>query len=199
MPTGPAIRLAMGGGIDAGAGVNYSARRQLLEVRNLREFAGILALDKWTCNINGRQADFSKKPARAPFAQPSSTRATFSCRDWKFIDASLGGVYADNTIYREVTRWRASNPGLAASRAWPQRPVSDRGMHSAGVVWWRSERPGGPAGAAAGTPCAGARVLVAFRESARKPFPNWGAGGEKIARRGLPGAGVGRYRVEGGR
>jgi len=30
-------------------------------VRNLNDFAGMLALDKWTCNTNGRQAVFWKK------------------------------------------------------------------------------------------------------------------------------------------
>ena len=40
--------------------VDYLPEQQLLEVRNLHEFAGMLALDKWTCNINGRQAVFRK-------------------------------------------------------------------------------------------------------------------------------------------
>ena len=43
-----------------GQTVDYLPEAQLLEVRNLGEFAGILALDKWTCNINGRQAVFQK-------------------------------------------------------------------------------------------------------------------------------------------
>ena len=46
--------------------VDYLPEEQLLEVRNLIEFAGILALDKWTCNINGRQAVFQKRPPGAP-------------------------------------------------------------------------------------------------------------------------------------
>ena len=33
----------------------------MAEVRNLGEFAGILALDKWTGNANGRQAVFARK------------------------------------------------------------------------------------------------------------------------------------------
>src|SRR3954465_8771023 len=31
-------------------------------VRNLETFAGMLAMDKWTCNANGRQAAFWRKP-----------------------------------------------------------------------------------------------------------------------------------------
>ena len=48
------------GGLMPGQTVDYLPQEQLLEVRNLGEFAGILALDKWTCNINGRQAVFQK-------------------------------------------------------------------------------------------------------------------------------------------
>ena len=29
----------------------------------------------------------------------------FHAGDWKFIDASLGGVFAENTVYRSVTGW----------------------------------------------------------------------------------------------
>ena len=60
MPGRASLRLALGGGVDARAGGRLSPEEQLLEVRNLSEFAGILALDKWTCNINGRQAVFQK-------------------------------------------------------------------------------------------------------------------------------------------
>jgi len=35
--------------------VDYLPEEQLLELKNLGEFAGILALDKWTGNANGRQ------------------------------------------------------------------------------------------------------------------------------------------------
>ncbi len=40
---------------------DYLPEEMMSRVRNLRDFAGILALDKWTCNANGRQAAFWKK------------------------------------------------------------------------------------------------------------------------------------------
>src|SRR5580692_9917478 len=49
------------GGLMPGHTVDYLPEEQLLEVRNLGEFAGVLALDKWTCNINGRQSVFHRK------------------------------------------------------------------------------------------------------------------------------------------
>ena len=49
------------GGLMPGQVVDYLPEEQLLEVMNLAEFAGILALDKWTGNANGRQAVFARR------------------------------------------------------------------------------------------------------------------------------------------
>ena len=54
------------GGLMPGQVVDYLPEEQLAELKNRREFAGILALDKWTGNANGRQAVFTRKTARAP-------------------------------------------------------------------------------------------------------------------------------------
>ena len=48
------------GGLMPGHVADYLPEEQLMEVRNLREFAGALVLDKWTCNANGRQALFHR-------------------------------------------------------------------------------------------------------------------------------------------
>ena len=40
---------------------DYLPETMMPRLRNVRDFAGILALDKWTCNSNGRQAAFWKK------------------------------------------------------------------------------------------------------------------------------------------
>ncbi len=41
---------------------DFLPEEQLLRVRNLADFLGVLAFDKWTCNTNGRQAIFSGSP-----------------------------------------------------------------------------------------------------------------------------------------
>jgi hypothetical protein len=51
------------GGLMPGQVVDYLPEEQMAEVRNLNEFAGILALDKWTGNANGRQAVFARRQA----------------------------------------------------------------------------------------------------------------------------------------
>ncbi len=44
------------GGLMPGQVVDYLPEQQLDEVRNLAEFAGMLCIDKWAGNCNGRQA-----------------------------------------------------------------------------------------------------------------------------------------------
>jgi len=48
---------------------------QLLSVKNLADFLGVLVLDKWTCNTNGRQAIFFRDPGDAPREGTSGTSA----------------------------------------------------------------------------------------------------------------------------
>jgi hypothetical protein len=87
------------GGLMPGLTVDYLPQEQLLEVRNLAEFAGVLALDKWTCNINGRQAVFQKgRRERRYKATFIDQGYCFHAGDWKFIDANLGGVFAENAV-----------------------------------------------------------------------------------------------------
>jgi hypothetical protein len=177
------------GGLMPGQTVDYLPQEQLLDVRNLGEFAGILALDKWTCNINGRQAVFQKgRRERRYQATFIDQGYCFHAGDWKFIDISMGGVFADNTVYRGVTGWVSFEPwlsrieNLTAETAWgiaemipPEWYGGDLSALEILVerLLVRRERV--------------RELIVAFRESARRPFPNWGAETEKSKRGGLGG------------
>src|ERR1700683_5613890 len=92
------------GGLMPGQVVDYLPDEQLAEVRNLDEFAGILALDKWTGNANGRQAVFTRKQRerryRAVFIDYGYC---FHAGEWRFEDAPLRGVFHRNDVYREIT------------------------------------------------------------------------------------------------
>ena len=177
------------GGLMPGQTVDFLPQEQLLEVRNLGEFAGMLALDKWTCNINGRQAVFQKgwreRRYKATFIDQGYC---FHAGDWKFIDISLGGVFAENTVYRGVTGWASFEPwlsrieNLTAQTAWgiaemipPEWYGGDLSALEVLVerLLVRRERV--------------RELIVAFRESARRPFPNWGAEAEKSKGTGLAG------------
>ena len=102
------------GGLMPGQVMDYLPEQQLMEVRNLAEFAGMLVVDKWTGNCNGRQAVFERK------ARERKYRATFidqgycfNAGEWTFPDSPLRGVYARNSVYASVTGWKSFEPWLS--------------------------------------------------------------------------------------
>jgi len=176
------------GGLMPGQVVDYLPEQQLLEVRNLREFAGILALDKWTCNINGRQAVFQKSRRERLY------RATFIDQgycfhggDWKFVDATLRGVYAENTVYRGVTGWESFEPWLSRIESLAPETVWAIG-ETIPPDWYGFDLSALEA-LLERLLARRARVrelIVAFRESSRRPFPNWGEVKQKVLRESFP-------------
>jgi len=163
------------GGLMPGQVVDYLPEEQLAEVRNLEEFAGILALDKWTGNANGRQAVFAKKQRerryRAVFIDYGYC---FHAGDWKFEDIPLRGVYYRNDVYREIEGWQSFEPWLtrmetmAAESVWaaaaevpPQWYGGDLSEMEALVEKLLARR-------------SRIRELIEeFGRSDRRPFPKW--------------------------
>jgi hypothetical protein len=163
------------GGLMPGTWVEFLAEEALLEVKNLEEFAGMLVLDKWTCNTNGRQAVFTKK------SQEKRYRATFidqgycfNAGEWKWADSPLRGVFNRNEVYRGVTGWESFEPWLGRIEAmtpekiWSIAETVPPEWHGGELsalerlveqLIQRQRR---------------VRELIAeFRESDRKPFPKW--------------------------
>src|SRR5271170_4837140 len=106
------------GGLMPGHVMDYLPEETLLEVRNRGEFAGMLALDKWTGNSNGRQAVFAKKSRERRYLATFIDQGyCFNAGEWRFSDAPLRGVYARNAVYREVTGWKSFEPWLGRIEA----------------------------------------------------------------------------------
>jgi hypothetical protein len=102
------------GGLMPGQVVDYLPEQQLDEVRNVAEFAGILALDKWTGNCNGRQAVFERKPRERKYRATFIDQGfCFNAGEWTFPDSPLRGVYARNRVYAGVTGWTSFEPWLS--------------------------------------------------------------------------------------
>lgn len=101
------------GGLMPGQVVDYLPEQQLDEVRNLREFAGMLCIDKWTGNCNGRQAVFERKPRERKYRATFIDQGfCFNAGEWSFPDAPLRGVYLRNRVYAGVTGWESFEPWL---------------------------------------------------------------------------------------
>jgi hypothetical protein len=169
------------GGLMPGQVVDYLPGEQLNEVRNIGEFAGMLALDKWTGNANGRQAVFQRKARERLYrAWFIDYGYCFHAGDWKFEDLPLRGIYHRNEVYRGVRGWDDFEPWLgrmetmaedvlwsAANETPPDWYGGDVGKMEA-LVEKLFERRGKIR-----------ELIEAFRKSDREPFPNWGRRGEE--------------------
>jgi hypothetical protein len=163
------------GGLMPGQVVDFLPEEQLDEIRNVVEFAGMLTIDKWTGNCNGRQAVFDRKPRERKYRATFIDQGfCFNAGEWTFPDSPLRGVYARNRVYARVTGWASFEPWL--SRVEEMDP--DTLWNIADVVppeWYggemstmerlleqmlrRRSR---------------VRELIAsFRDSDREPFPMW--------------------------
>jgi len=174
------------GGLMPGQVVDFMPAENLLEVRNLREFAGILALDKWTGNSNGRQAVFARKQREQRYhAVFIDYGHCFLLGEWKFEDVPLRGVYFCNDVYQEVTGWECFEPWLtrmetmaaetvwqAASEVPPEWYGGDLSEMEALVEKLLARR------------CRIRELIEGFATSDRKPFPRWGTQGVDTAKIG---------------
>jgi len=164
------------GGLMPGHVVDFLPEEQLVDIRNLSEFAGILALDKWTGNANGRQAVFTRKGRERRFrAIFIDYGYCFHAGDWKFEDAPLRGVYYRNDVYREITGWESFEPWLSRIETM-----------AAATVWAAANEvpPEWYGGDLAEMESLVERLLArrsrirelieGFGKSDRKPFPKWG-------------------------
>jgi hypothetical protein len=163
------------GGLMPGQVVDYLPEPQLDEVRNLAEFAGMLCIDKWAGNCNGRQAVFERKPRERKYRATFIDQGfCFNAGEWTFPDAPLRGVYQRNRVYERVTGWESFEPWLSRVEAM-----------QAATLWEIAEAvpPEWYGGDTADIERlmeqmmrrqARVRELIgAFRDSDRAPFPMW--------------------------
>ena len=102
------------GGLMPGQVVDYLPEQQMEEVRNLAEFAGMLVVDKWTGNCNGRQAVFERRPRERKYRATFIDQGyCFNAGEWTFPDAPLRGVFARNQVYARIRGWDSFEPWLS--------------------------------------------------------------------------------------
>ncbi len=78
--------------------MDYLPDTALAKVENLREFAGVLALDKWLCNSDGRQVVFCRK-SKGASALISLTSAIASTPRNGPSRSAVRGLYANRLVY----------------------------------------------------------------------------------------------------
>lgn len=165
------------GGLMPGQVVDYLPDPQMEEVKNLKEFAGMLAVDKWTGNCNGRQAVFERRPRERKYRAIFIDQGfCFNAGEWTFPDSPLRGVFARNLVYRGVHGWDAFAPWLERIEKFPADKLWEI-AESVPPAWY------------GGDPREIERLMETllqrrsrvreligqFRDSNREPFPKWGA------------------------
>jgi hypothetical protein len=181
------------GGLMPGQVVDYLPEDDLAAVRNTTEFAGMLALDKWTGNANGRQAVFARRARERRYrAWFIDFGYCFHAGDWKFDDMPLRGVYYRNGVYQTITGFDSFEPWLtrietlAPEKIWnaandipPDWYGGDMTAIEALVekLIYRRRRI--------------RELLDDFRRSDRNPFPNWGVPVKNLEMEVWPAVGMG--------
>jgi hypothetical protein len=153
---------------------DFLPRTMLGRIRNISEFAGILAFDKWTGNADGRQAVFHKSAHQRKYtASWVDFGYCFNAGEWTFPDSALRGAYALNDVYVQIASWDDFSPWLQRIEQFSAGELQ-RIADEIPCEWYgeRSELE-----------CLLQRLLERraivrqliedFRTSSRNPFPNW--------------------------
>jgi hypothetical protein len=154
---------------------DYLPVEMLDRVRNLETFAGMLVLDKWTGNANGRQAAFWRKLREKKYTASFIDQGyCFNAGEWTFPDYPLRGVYARNEVYEGVRGWESFEPWLARIEKMDEGVVWEV-VNGIPPEWYESESDELEKLARTLIERRGmVRELIdAFRVSPRRPFPHW--------------------------
>jgi hypothetical protein len=158
-----------------GSVFDYLPAAMLDRVRNLDAFAGMLALDKWTCNTNGRQAVFWKRTRDKKYTATFIDQGyCFNAGEWNFPDSPLRGVYPRNEVYAQVSGWESFEPWLSRIEnfdpkalweiaetvppEWYGSALADLERMIEDLIVRRSRTR---------------ELIESFRRSNREPFQNW--------------------------
>lgn len=154
---------------------DYLPTEMLGQVRNLDTFAGMLAVDKWTGNADGRQAAFWRRSREKKYSVSFIDQGyCFNAGEWTFPDYPLRGVYARNEVYETIQGWQSFEPWLSRIEAMDEDVIwalaNEIPQEWYGGHWKELEN--------LVRTLIGRRVVVrglieAFRLSARRPFPAW--------------------------
>lgn len=163
------------GGLMPGQVLDYIPEEQIAEVRNLEEFAGMLVIDKWTGNANGRQAVFHRRPRERKYRATFIDQGyCFHAGEWTFADAPLRGVYQRNAVYAGVTGWESFEPWLSRMEALSEEAVF--AIAEAVPPEWYGGDPAELEQLMVRLMERRSRVrelIGSFRDSNREPFPKW--------------------------
>lgn len=162
---------------------DYLPESLLANVKDQTAFVGMLVLDKWLGNANGRQAVFWKKARAHRYNVTFIDQGyCFNAGDWDFPDSALRGVYPRNSVYEQVHGWESFEPWLSRVENFDPNVI----RQIAGDIpppwvehdWQALEKL---VQAVIERRSKVRELITAFRESSRQPFPAWGESSPRAA------------------
>src|SRR5436305_694970 len=159
---------------------DYLPESMFAKVKNLSAFAGMLVIDKWLGNANGRQAVFWKKTNERKYTATFIDQGyCFNAGEWNFPDSALRGVYARYFVYQGVCGWESFEPWL--SRVENMDPAVIHEIAGTVPPVWTGNDWGEMETLAAAIVERRNKVrelITAFRDSTRQLFSSWGQASE---------------------
>jgi hypothetical protein len=156
---------------------DYLPAAMFNRVVNCRDFPRVLAFDKWTGNSDGRQAVFLKHPKedryRAIFIDQGHC---FNADQWDFLDSPLRGAFALNSVYERVTGWEALESTLSQIEQIAETEIWSIAQEIP-PEWYEynTEALSRLIESLYQRRSLVRNLIASFRNSTRKPFPNWTA------------------------
>ena len=94
--------------------LDFLPDKQVSSMRNLRDFAGMLVFDLWTCNTDGRQVIFGRQGVGTPYQGWMIDQGLcFNGGQWNFPDKPRRNLYDRTVVYEQVQGIETFNPWLA--------------------------------------------------------------------------------------
>ena len=146
-------------------------------VANIRDFTGVLVMDKWLANTDARQCVFSRaerKGTTGRMAYMIDHGQLLDGNHWEFRDSKISGLYVDRSVYAGVESWDSFEP-------WFERLNRLDGSYFAKVIhdipreWIEDDRLqfNHIVERLIHRRREVARLIEEVRESSTNPFPNW--------------------------
>lgn len=181
----PGLHLGSRWACDPATGTTFDYLPESIfdRVKNGREFLGILLLDKWLGNADGRQTVFYRPTVSSKWDVAFVDHGyCFNAGAWDFPDLPLQGVYYRNHVYESVTGWESFEPWLSRIERLNRSQIFELAA-DVPAEWlegqdWKAREDGpfllGQLLIEISNRTSQVRDLITkFRYSSRSPFQNW--------------------------
>lgn len=128
------------GGSGLAAACEFVSDAQTCATENVRDFAGMLVFDKWTCNTDDRQVIFCRQGNHRTYrALMIDEGQCFNGMHWTFPDAPLRGLYRSRAAYTGYRGFDVFEPWLGRLENEINEDVLQRAGSEIPTAWYERD------------------------------------------------------------